>query len=77
MEVKEKILDIVSNALGMSAVTEDIIVLNTSGTLDENQTRELVMQIEEEFNVDISDKEAEKLTSVKSIIELVEKKIKK
>jgi len=77
MEVKEKILDIVSNALGMSAVTEDIIVLNTSGTLDENQTRELVMQIEEEFNVDISDEEAEKLTSVKSIIELVEKKIKK
>lgn len=77
MGIKERVLDIVKNELGSGYdVQLKTVVLNGSG-LDENVSRDLVMRLEEELEIEIPDTDAEKLNTVKDIVKYIEKKTKK
>jgi len=64
-ELMKKIKSIVSDKLsiGEEQVTEEAAFIDDLGA-DSLDTVELVMALEDEFNMDIPDEEAEKLTTV-------------
>jgi acyl carrier protein len=66
--MKEKVLDIISNQLGIEKadVTPEASVVDDLGA-DSLDVVELVMALEEEFNLEIPDEEAEKIKSVQDI----------
>ncbi len=70
----EKVKEIIVEQLGVDAseVTEEAKFIEDLGA-DSLDTVELVMALEEEFNVEIPDEEAEKLTTVGEAINYVEK----
>ena len=75
MGIKEDIIDFTSEFLSTSGINVESNLLNTSGSLlTEEKVREFIMNLEENFQVDISDEEAEKLVTVGDIIKIVEKK---
>ena len=69
----EKMKEIIAEQLG---VEEDEITLDTSFKedlgADSLDTVELVMALEEEFDIEIPDEEAEKITTVQSAIDYVQ-----
>lgn len=71
-EVFEKIKGVIVDQLGIS---EEEITIDSSFTddlgADSLDTVELVMALEEEFSTDISDEEAEKLTTVKKTVDFI------
>ena len=71
--VKERVIDIVSNQLGVSKdqITEETHFVNDIGA-DSLDTVELVMALEEEFGSEIPDEQAEKLQSVGDVIKYIE-----
>ena len=71
----EKIKSIVADQLGVDEdqVTEDASFIDDlgAGSLD---TVELIMAFEEEFDVEIPDEDAQKIKTVKDVIEYIESK---
>lgn len=70
-----RIKKIVSEQLGVEdeKITADAKFVDDLGA-DSLDTVELVMALEEEFNCDIPDEEAEKITCITEVLEYIEKK---
>jgi len=74
MSVDERVKSIIVEQLGVDAeeVTPEASFVEDLGA-DSLDTVELIMAFEEEFGVEISDDEAEKIRRVKDAIEYIEK----
>jgi len=74
MAVGEKVKEIIVEQLGVDPeeVTMEASFVNDLGA-DSLDTVELVMALEEEFNIEIPDEEAEKLDTVGKAIEYINK----
>ncbi|MEN8694892.1 MAG: acyl carrier protein [Akkermansiaceae bacterium] len=72
--IQEKVTEIIVEQLGVSAdqVKPESKMIEDLGA-DSLDAVELVMAVEEEFDIEVPDEEAEKLTSVGDIIAHVEK----
>ncbi len=73
LTIEEQVLGVVRNILFGLEIKLDTIVLNASG-IDEDFQRDLVMTLEEELEVEIPDTDAEKLVTVKDIVDYITKK---
>jgi acyl carrier protein len=75
MSVEEKVKKIIVEQLGVS---EDEVVSQASFTddlgADSLDTVELVMALEEEFELEIPDEDAEKISTVQDVISYIEQK---
>ncbi|HHU56613.1 MAG TPA: acyl carrier protein [Acholeplasmataceae bacterium] len=73
----EKIKAIIVNELGVDAdqVTPEARLAEDLGA-DSLDAVELIMAIEEEFGIEVSDESAQKINQVKDIVEYVEKVVK-
>ena len=71
----EKIKSIVADQLGVDEdqVTEDASFIDDLGA-DSLDTVESIMAFEEEFDVEIPDEDAQKIKTVKDVIEYIESK---
>ena len=71
----EKIKSIVADQLGVDEdqVTDDASFIDDLGA-DSVDTVELIMAFEEEFDVEIPDEDAQKIKTVKDVIEYIESK---
>lgn len=76
-EIQEKVKEIIVSQLNVSEdeVTESASFIDDLGA-DSLDTVELVMQFEEEFDLEIPDEDAEKLTTVGKAIDYLEEKLK-
>lgn len=76
-ELLKKIKSIVSDKLSISEdqVTEEASFIDDLGA-DSLDTVELIMALEDEFDMDIPDEEAEKLTTVGKVMDYVLERIK-
>lgn len=72
--IDERVKQIVAEQLGVDEdqVTADASFMDDLGA-DSLDTVELVMALEEEFDVEISDEDAEKILTVKNAIEYIGK----
>jgi len=72
--VPERVIDIVADQLGVDKdkITPDTSFVNDLGA-DSLDTVELVMELEEEFDITIPDDAAEKIQTVGQAIEFIEK----
>lgn len=72
--VAERVKKIIVDQLGVNAeqVTEEASFIDDLGA-DSLDTVELVMALEEEFGMEIPDEEAEKISTVRTAIEYIEK----
>ena len=70
--VQERVIDIVASQLGVSKdqITPETSFIKDLGA-DSLDTVELVMALEEEFECEIPDDEAEKITNVQQAIDYV------
>ncbi len=75
MALEDKVKEIIVEQLGVNAdqVTMDASFIDDLGA-DSLDTVELVMAFEEEFGAEIPDEDAEKLTSVGTVIEYLQSK---
>ena len=73
MTVEEKVKGIIMEQLGVDAeeVTPDASFVNDLGA-DSLDTVELVMALEEAFKIEISDEDAEKITTVGEAVKYIE-----
>lgn len=73
MSTLDKVKEVIIDKLG---VEEDKIVPEASFIddlgADSLDTVELIMQLEEEFGIEIPDEDAEKMTTVKSVVDYIE-----
>ena len=73
MSTLDKVNEVIIDKLG---VEEDKIVPDASFVddlgADSLDTVELIMQLEEEFGIEIPDEDAEKMTTVKSVVDYIE-----
>ena len=71
----DKIKSIVAEQLGVDEdqVTEDASFVDDLGS-DSLDTVELIMAFEEEFDVEIPDEDAQKIKTVKDVMEYIESK---
>ena len=74
-EVAQKVKSIIAEQLGVKIeeVTDTASFVDDLGA-DSLDTVELIMALEEEFNVEIPDEDAEKMTKVADAIKYVEEK---
>jgi acyl carrier protein len=74
MSVEDRVKSIIVEQLGVDAdeVTSDASFVEDLGA-DSLDTVELIMAFEEEFGVEISDDEAEKIRKVKDAVDYIEK----
>ena len=72
--VEERVIDIVAEQLGQEKdkITRETSFVNDLGA-DSLDTVELVMELEEEFDINIPDEAAEKIQTVGQAIEYIEK----
>ncbi len=72
--IKSKIIDIIANQLGVDKeiVTPEANVVDDLGA-DSLDVVELVMALEEAFDVEIPDEDAEKIRTVKDIFDYLDK----
>lgn len=72
-EVAQKVKDIIVEQLGVNAeeVTEEASFIDDLGA-DSLDTVELVMALEEAFDIQVPDEDAEKLTTVGAAIKYIE-----
>jgi acyl carrier protein len=72
--IDERVKQIVAEQLGVDEdqVTEDASFMDDLGA-DSLDTVELVMALEEEFDIEISDEDAEKILTVKNAIDYIGK----
>ena len=77
MSVEDRVKNIIVEQLGVDAeeVTPDASFVEDLGA-DSLDTVELIMAFEEEFGVEISDDEAEKIKKVKDAVEYIDKRAK-
>ncbi len=70
VEIKNRIVEIIANQLGIEEedVTAEASVIDDFGA-DSLDVVELVMALEEEFDLEIPDEEAEKITNVQNIFD--------
>ena len=75
MAVSEKVKSIIAEQLGVKSeeVTPQASFIDDLGA-DSLDTVELIMALEEEFNVEIPDEDAEKMTTVGDAIKYIEEK---
>ena len=75
MAVEEKVKSIIAEQLGIKSeeVTPGASFIDDLGA-DSLDTVELVMALEEEFGIEISDEDAEKMTTVGEAIKYIEEK---
>jgi len=73
--IEERVKDIIVDQLGVSAdqVTSEAKFVEDLGA-DSLDTVELVMALEEEFDVEVPDDEAEKLQAVKDVVSFITNK---
>ena len=73
--VAERVKKIIVEQLGVNAeqVTEEASFIDDLGA-DSLDTVELVMALEEEFGLEIPDEDAEKISTVRTAIDYIEKK---
>jgi acyl carrier protein len=73
VEIKNRIVEIIANQLGIEEedVTAAASVIDDLGA-DSLDVVELVMALEEEFDLEIPDEEAEKITNVQNIFDYME-----
>lgn len=78
MAVDQKVKELVAQQLGVNEeqVTENASFKDDLGA-DSLDTVELVMAFEEEFNIEIPDEDAEKITRVKEAVDYIEGHAKK
>ena len=71
--VKERVIDIVAEQLGVDKdkITMETSFVNDLGA-DSLDTVELVMELEEEFDINIPDDAAEKIQTVGQAVEYIE-----
>lgn len=71
--VKERVIDIVAEQLGVDKdkITSETSFVNDLGA-DSLDTVELVMELEEEFDINIPDDAAEKIQTVGQAVEYIE-----
>ena len=76
MSAKDKVKEIIVEQLGVDAaeVKEEASFIDDLGA-DSLDTVELVMAFEEEFNLEIPDEDAEKMTTVGEAMEYLDKKL--
>ncbi|UCH09714.1 MAG: acyl carrier protein [Fidelibacterota bacterium] len=69
----EKIAEVIADKLGIepAKITPDAKFVDDLGA-DSLDTVELIMQLEDEFNLEIPDEEAEKLTTVGAVVEYID-----
>jgi acyl carrier protein len=69
-EIKNRIVEIIANQLGIDQddITAEASVIDDLGA-DSLDVVELVMALEEEFDLEIPDEEAEKITKVQNIFD--------
>ena len=74
MEILDKVKSIVAEQLAVeeSAITMEAHFIDDLGA-DSLDTVELVMALEEEFGIEISDEDAEKIQKVEDVIKFIEK----
>ena len=74
MSVEEKVKEIIVDQLGVDGkqVTTDASFIDDLGA-DSLDTVELVMALEEEFDVEIPDEDAEKISKVQDAIDYINK----
>ena len=74
MSTFDKVKEVVIDKLGVdeAAITEEAHFVNDLGA-DSLDTVELIMEFEEEFSIEIPDDDAEKITTVGSAVEYIEK----
>lgn len=72
--VADRVMDIVADQLSVDRekISPDTSFVNDLGA-DSLDTVELVMELEDEFDIDIPDDAAEKITTVGQAIEFIEK----
>ena len=72
--VEERVIDIVAEQLGVDKekITRDTHFVNDLGA-DSLDTVELVMELEEEFDINIPDDAAEKIQTVGEAIDFIDK----
>ena len=77
MAVAEKVKSIIAEQIGVKVeeVTPTASFIDDLGA-DSLDTVELVMALEEEFNIEIPDEDAEKITTVGDAIKYIEEKTK-
>ena len=77
MNVQEKVKSIIVEQLGVDEgeVTMEAKFVEDLGA-DSLDTVELVMALEEEFNLEISDEDAEKITTVSDAVRYIEEHLK-
>ncbi len=77
MDITAKVKEIIVEELGVEAgeVTPDAKFIEDLGA-DSLDTVELIMKFEEEFDLEIADEEAEKLTTVGEAINFLKTKLK-
>ena len=75
MSIEEKVKDIIVEQRGVNAeqVTTEASFIEDLGA-DSLDTVELVMAFEEEFDAEIPDEDAEKLTTVKAVVDYLTEK---
>jgi acyl carrier protein len=78
METREKVIDIIVNKLGVEreTVVESASFTNDLGA-DSLDTVELIMEFEREFEINIPDNQAEKISTVGEAISFVEAELNK
>ncbi|MBF0472978.1 MAG: acyl carrier protein [Nitrospirae bacterium] len=75
--MEQKVKEIIAKQLGVNIteVTPEASFMDDLGA-DSLDTVELVMELEKEFNVEIPDEDAEKITKVQEAIDYIKKKSK-
>ncbi len=78
MSVEKKIFQIIAEQLGISEdeIVRDASLIDDMGA-DSLDIVELVMAMEEEFEMEIPDEDAEKISTVQDIIDYVQGRLKK
>ena len=74
MSVEAKVIDVVAEQLGVDKdkITRDTSFVNDLGA-DSLDTVELIMELEEEFDINIPDDAAEKIQTVGQAIDFIQK----
>ena len=73
LTIEEQVLGAIRTILFGVETKLESVVLNSSG-IDGEFQRDLIMTLEEELEVEIPDTDAEKLTTVKDIVDYIVKK---